>query len=759
MGKVLIGNLRGPAGPTGPSGDPGATGPEGPPGSGVATNIITPTNSITLDGTETSVLINGNNLRVTLPNATLVSQPIFFKLIASFTTATIVTSHSQTIDGDFAEYQLETKGQWVTLQSDGSDWQSVNAKTGGALTVPFSTLPGGIIDQAYSIRLSAAGGWPGYIWSLKSGALPQGVSLTPDGAISGTLTASGSSTFVIQVADSVGTIFSLPLTITASPPPSGSDITLVNRGPVAKALIPNVTPAFGAATQAGNFLLAHIGANGSGPITTTADGWVMIGGTSGGAALAYKMNCDADETPPEFTGGSATDMHCYVEEWANVLLSGAFDRSVDSTGSGQSWNCIFPTADSEAGELLAASGYWNGSNLDGEITLTAFRDSLGNTVDAALIQDANAFGQYFAGTAAVLGATGSFTNEVGMNLSVFAGGHGIMASFKSVNAGPPGPPTVTTSSPLKTGNTEQPYRVSFGAQDGVPPYTWSLAEDSNPLPTGLSISTDGVISGTPTVAGTVSIDVQVSDSFSQLGTKVFSLPIDETPTVTFSTTAPQGTSQGYTVDSIIGCTRPVPVNNNVWSPVPGWQSALKVVDPTDWWLVANFPAGNTQVSSYSSLGCYFDEMDLSRFTNIVSTYDENMNANDGSQCWAAYDMWLNNWGNEVMLQHNLARFNTWENAPLARNITFGGNNGTDARAWDLHLYGTTEFVWHPANGSWDQEIGNVDILEIFQWMIDNGYLPATNTLTAIGYGWEICSTGGIDQFFKVNDFSLEADHT
>src|SRR5205814_1514696 len=61
------------------------------------------------------------------------------------------------------------------------------------------------------------------------------------------------------------------------------------------------------------------------------------------------------------------------------------------------------------------------------------------------------------------------------------------------------------------------------ASGGTGSYTWSLA--SGTLPTGLSLSSAGVLSGTPTVAGTSSFTVQATDTASVSGTKTFSLTI------------------------------------------------------------------------------------------------------------------------------------------------------------------------------------------------------------------------------------------
>jgi len=56
------------------------------------------------------------------------------------------------------------------------------------------------------------------------------------------------------------------------------------------------------------------------------------------------------------------------------------------------------------------------------------------------------------------------------------------------------------------------YSVSLSASGGTPSYTWSLAAGSAALPAGLTLSSGGVISGTPTQTGTFDFVVQVTDS-------------------------------------------------------------------------------------------------------------------------------------------------------------------------------------------------------------------------------------------------------
>ena len=61
------------------------------------------------------------------------------------------------------------------------------------------------------------------------------------------------------------------------------------------------------------------------------------------------------------------------------------------------------------------------------------------------------------------------------------------------------------------------------ATGGQPPYSWTIIAGA--LPPGMTLSSDGVISGTPTVAGTASFTVQVSDAASATATENMTLAI------------------------------------------------------------------------------------------------------------------------------------------------------------------------------------------------------------------------------------------
>ena len=90
-----------------------------------------------------------------------------------------------------------------------------------AATLPTATAPWG-----YRSSLSATGGSGGYTFALAAGGLPPGLTLAPDGTVSGTATGPGGSTFTAAVTDGYGrtatATFTLPVVgePAAVPPPA-----------------------------------------------------------------------------------------------------------------------------------------------------------------------------------------------------------------------------------------------------------------------------------------------------------------------------------------------------------------------------------------------------------------------------------------------------------------------------------------------------------------------------------------------------------
>jgi hypothetical protein len=80
------------------------------------------------------------------------------------------------------------------------------------------------------------------------------------------------------------------------------------------------------------------------------------------------------------------------------------------------------------------------------------------------------------------------------------------------------------------------YTTSLAASGGVTPYTWSVTGCS--LPQGLTLSSDGTISGTPTAAESVTCTVQVTDSASPADTATAAITVTiVSPVLTITSTA------------------------------------------------------------------------------------------------------------------------------------------------------------------------------------------------------------------------------
>jgi hypothetical protein len=125
------------------------------------------------------------------------------------------------------------------------------------------------------------------------------------------------------------------------------------------------------------------------------------------------------------------------------------------------------------------------------------------------------------GNAYVTGGTGS-TNFPTANALQASGGGGD-AFVLAIGAGTAPSVTITTGSILPQGTVGTLYSQPLVASGGVTPYSWGLI--SGALPLGLSLSSGGVITGTPTSPGSSSFTVSVTDSALSSATQSFSLTI------------------------------------------------------------------------------------------------------------------------------------------------------------------------------------------------------------------------------------------
>ena len=193
------------------------------------------------------------------------------------------------------------------------------------------------------------------------------------------------------------------------------------------------------------------------------------------------------------------------------------------------------------------------------------------------------------------------------------------------------------------------------------------------------------------------------------------------------------------------------VNNNVWngSAAPGWSQTVEAISPGRWQVTANIStASGGAVVSYPDTQQLYAERPLATWTGITSSWSEAMNVTAGSQCEAAYDIWLNNFGNEVMIwvdttASQAAALNADTNLG---NVTLGGHTFTV-----YHRPSSTEYIYYLPGSL---PAGTVDVLAVLLHAQANGYIPAGSNLTTIEFGWEIVTTNSLPQTFVMSGFSI-----
>ena len=178
------------------------------------------------------------------------------------------------------------------------------------------------------------------------------------------------------------------------------------------------------------------------------------------------------------------------------------------------------------------------------------------------------------------------------------------------------------------------------------------------------------------------------------------------------------------------------------------------------------PAGNTAVVSYPSVGANYGQVTdlptpLTNYSSIYSSFSENMHATSATNAWAAYDIWtrlgfLLARQPEVrirmrsMIQHDVSP-DANPSAPSWPPPRSAGPAASQCTSWNLCKCGS-ELIWRLSGAS--EQSGSIDILAMLKWEVTNRYLPAETGLWSVGYGWEICSTGGANENFRVTSFSI-----
>ena len=148
---------------------------------------------------------------------------------------------------------LDGSGNLYIADSENHRIRLVQTAGAAALSVTTtSPLPQGTVGVAYSQTLGATGGASPYTWSVTSGALPGGLTLSRGGTISGTPATAGAYSFTVQVRDSAAATASATFALTIS-----LNIAQINSG----GIVNNASYNLGSSAVAPGEIVAVFGAN------------------------------------------------------------------------------------------------------------------------------------------------------------------------------------------------------------------------------------------------------------------------------------------------------------------------------------------------------------------------------------------------------------------------------------------------------------------------------------------------------------------
>ena len=373
-----------------------------------------------------------------------------------------------------------------------------------ALTVTTTSLPSGVIGTAYSQTLTASGGSGGYTWTVSTGALPAGLSLSTAGAITGTPTTAGTANFTVQVRDSANTTATKALSIVIAAPA----LTVTTAS-----LLDGVVGAAYSQTLAAS--------GGTGPYTWTVSAGALPAGLSLSTAGAI--------TGTPTTAGTA-NFTVQAKDSANATASKALGITI-------------------AGPALTVTT----TSLPAGVIGTAYSQTLTGSGGTGPYSWTLSAGALPAGLAlSTAGAiTGTPTTAGTANFTVQAKDSANATATKALAITIAGPALTVTTTSLPDGVVGAAYSQTLAALGGTGTYTWTVTAGA--LPGGLSLSTAGAITGTPTTAGAASFTVQAKDSANASVSKALSITIAPSPVVITTANLPNA-AQGASYSQVLAAT-------------------------------------------------------------------------------------------------------------------------------------------------------------------------------------------------------------
>jgi hypothetical protein len=338
--------------------------------------------------------------------------------------------------------------------------------TSAALSLTLSSLPNGMVGTPYSSTIGVSGGTSPYACTITSGTLPAGLTLTGC-LVSGTPTVAGTSNLTVKATDS-------------------SNPQQTTTGPVALTITPAAAVLNLSSPPAGTINVAYSGlvgvGGGTAPYTCMlVSGTLQVGLSLNGCNITgtptvsgsstIQVKATDSSSPAATTTGPVTVV--INPATTTLTIASPPPATVDTpytgvipVGGGTSpYTCNVTSGSLPAGLTLTGCTLTGTPTSTGSTTVIVTATDSGNPVDTT-------------------------SGPITITVNALA------------------PLTLTGSLPNPT--LSVPYTQTLQAQGGLAPYTYAITAGA--LPAGLTLSSGGVISGTPTVVGASSFTVTATDS-------------------------------------------------------------------------------------------------------------------------------------------------------------------------------------------------------------------------------------------------------
>jgi hypothetical protein len=519
-----------------------------------------------------------------------------------------------------------TVGLSITVQDSGTPPQSVTVSLplviASPLTITTASMANGVVNSAYNATLASSGGTGPFNWSATG--LPNGLSISTAGVISGTPTASGTATVAITVKDSANPQQSTTANLSLTVAPQLSITTTTLPGAVAGVLYSAPLAASGGA---GNLTWSATNLP-SGLSMNPSNG--AITGTPAAAGTATIGVTVKDSGSPQQTATASLSLTIAPQLVITTtsplptgLTGSAYTATVAATG-GTGSNSWSATGLPAGLSINASTGAITGTpSASGTVTVGVTVKDSGNpqqsatanlsltitpklTITTTSLPNAN-LNTAYSTTVQASGGTGSLTwsatglpNGLTINASTgaisgtpSAAGTATVAITVKDSGSPQQTATANlsltvsstlaiTTAALPGGQVGTAYSFAMSASGGTLPYTWSLS-GGTVLPDGLAMDSTGLISGTPTTAVTnTSFNIQVLDTSSPRQGAVQTFTITILPQVVGGTITVGNASVGTNLQTLVPITLPAaPPSGGVPVTISSSSSArVRIVGPT-----------------------------------------------------------------------------------------------------------------------------------------------------------------------------------